>query len=198
MSSMQRWYVLFDRDIGTASSWSLSRLDSLADEVRSCFMAQHLSSPPDSGSGPNSTLQSSPTSTPPSTHSKSPTTASDSGPRPGPQDAPSGYSSIHPDISSLPAASPEDTALSDRQFFNTHASSSGRHHDTSSQPKDAPTLGALSAGTGPRGTLGQSPPAVDPVVRAMQEYPMQTFAAVNTVLFERHGYTRMQIHGNPK
>lgn len=161
-------------------------------------MAQHLSSPPDSSSGPSSPLQSSPISTPPSTHSNSPTTASDSAPRPGPQDAPSGYSSIHPDISSPPAASSEDSALSDRQSSNTHASSSGHHRDTSSQPKDAPTLGALSAGAGPHGTQGQSPPAVDRVVRAMQEYPMQTFAAVNTVLFERHGYTRMQIHGNPK
>ena len=40
--------------------------------------------------------------------------------------------------------------------------------------------------------------SLDPIATAMHQYPTQAIAALNTVLFERHGYHRMLLHGNPR
>jgi len=93
----------------------------------------------------------------------------------------------------------DNTTLTDRQCSHSSASTSESSMNTSStsQARDADRQPAVSE-TGQHHTSGQSPVANRPVAKAMQEYPMQTFAAINTVLFERHGYKRMQIHGNPR
>lgn len=105
------------------------------------------------------------------------------------------------------------TKLIDRQSSHSSASTSGpqMNNSSTSQARDADRQPAVPetgqhhtsgqspiAETGQHHTSGQSPIADRSVVKAMQEYPMQTFAAINMVLFERHGYQRMQIHGNPR
>jgi len=144
--------VLHDREVGTASSWSLSRLDSLAEEVKSCFMAQHTSLPD--------------------------------------------LSSDQDSDPTLSSSSPDSDALLDRQSSHSTASSSGEIHDHKRQSADD-SSGHPSEDDQHRAMTRLSHNQ-DPVVWAMQQYPMQTVAALNTVLFERHGYNRMQLHGNPR
>ena len=147
------------RDIGTASSWSLSRLDALADEVRTCFLAGHTR----------------------------------------PRDDASAHSM---------ESSSDDAALLDRQASNSTAGTSA--HSTQGppsmqgwQPFIAWAMSKLTGSTPKAPHLQSLPseatrPTQDPVVLAMQQYPMQTVAAINTVLFEKHGYNRMLIHGNSR
>ncbi|KAL3162279.1 hypothetical protein ABBQ32_009970 [Trebouxia sp. C0010 RCD-2024] len=147
-----------NRGIGTASSWSLSRLDALADEVRTCFLAAH---------------------TP--------------------------YSDNSSALSTEPSS--DNAALLDRQASNSSAGSSvdsfqGPLNVQGWQPFIAWAVSKLRGIMQKASHLeslapGDTPP-LDPVVMAMQQYPMQTVAAINTVLFEQHGYNRMQLHGNPR
>lgn len=147
------------RDLGTASSWSLSRLDALADEVKTCFQAQHTAQPVNA---PDHSVDS----------------------------------------------APEHAALLERQASNSNAGSS------TGSPQETPAMQfwqtwlAWAVGRF-RGVkhrpphLKQQPhednsPTLDSVVIAMQQYPMQTIAAINTVLYEQHGYNRMHLHGNPR
>ncbi|KAL0033580.1 hypothetical protein WJX79_004697 [Trebouxia sp. C0005] len=131
-----------NRHVGTASSWSLSRLDSLAEEVKSCFMAQHTSLP----------------DLPP---------------------APSSNPHIRPSIA--------------HQSDPTQIFTRNGDHAPSTQFAAGGRFVASRLVSLLRSLLGSSP-----VVPPSKEYPMQTFAAINMVLFERHGYQRMQIHGNPR
>lgn len=145
------------RDIGTASSWSLSRLDALADEIKTCFLTSHT-------------------------------------PVPG-------------DASALSTES-ADAALLDRQASNSSAgSSTDSSQDVPVMPGLQPLIAwALGKFRGPKPKASHpklpppedSRPEIDPVIMAMQQYPMQTVVAINTVLFEEHGYNRMQLHGNPR
>ena len=106
-------------------------------------------------------------------------------------------------LGSSPAIPPSEvsdtTTLADRQISHNSASTSrsSTNNSSTSQARDADRQSAVPE-TGQHQTSGQSPVADRPVAKAMREYPMQTFAAINTVLFERHGYQRMQIHGNPR
>lgn len=131
------------------SSWSLSRLDSLADEVRNCFIAQHSSLCDNQSASDNNSK-----------------------------------------------VSPEDTALLDRQSSNSSASSSAGSKQDLSVHSDSDSKEALQGSAQQAST--DAPITVDPVARAMQQYPMQTVAAINSVLFDRHGYHRMLVHGNPR
>lgn len=149
------------RGVGTASSWSLSRLDALADEVKTCFLAQQM---------PQSV----------NTNASSHSTGSAS----------------------------EDAALRDRQASNSKAGSSTESQQDVFikrvwQPLLAWAVGKVrEVKQKPPHLKQQVPegeaPTLDPVLLAMQQYPMQTVAAINTVLFDRHGYNRMQLHGNPR
>ena len=102
----------------------------------------------------------------------------------------------------------EDAALSDRQASNSNAGSSPRSLNESPGMKFWQTCIAWAVGRF-GGVSHRSPhlkqqphenklPTLDSVVIAMQQYPMQTVAAINTVLYEQHGYNRMHLHGNPR
>ncbi len=196
-----------DREVGTASSWSLSRLDSLAEEVKSCFMAQHTSLPdlPPAASsrphvGPSSAQQSDFTQTSNRNRNHAPNTNFAAGGRLVASRLLSLLRSLLGSSPVIPSSEVSDTTtLTDRQSSHSSASTSGPSMNTSStsQARDAYRQPAVSE-TGQHHTSGQSPAANMPVANAMQDYPMQTFAAINTVLFERHGYQRMQIHDNPR
>ena len=90
---------------------------------------------------------------------------------------------------------PEDAALLDRQSSNSSASSSAGSKLDVSVPSDADSKASLEL---PNHVSTDGRITIDPVVRAMQQYPMQTVAAINTVLYDRHGYHRMLVHGNPR
>ncbi|DBA77701.1 TPA: hypothetical protein ACH3X2_008400 [Trebouxia sp. C0005] len=210
-----------NRHVGTASSWSLSRLDSLAEEVKSCFMAQHTSLP-DLPPAPSSN----PHIRPSIAHQSDPTQifTRNGDHAPSTQFAAGGrfvasrlVSLLRSLLGSSPVVPPSKvsntTKLIDRQSSHSSASTSGpqMNNSSTSQARDADRQPAVPetgqhhtsgqspiAETGQHHTSGQSPIADRSVVKAMQEYPMQTFAAINMVLFERHGYQRMQIHGNPR
>lgn len=109
------------REVGSASSWSLSRLAALADEVKACFVQQHICTQP----------------------------------------SPSEAAGFKPEAGHSLIESTVEDKLS----------------NTADQP------------------VGK---AVQTIAGAMHQYPMQIIAALNTVLFERHGYRRMQLHGNPR
>ena len=196
-----------DREVGTASSWSLSRLDSLAEEVKSCFMAQHTSLPalppaPSSNphTHPSNTQRSDSTQTSTRNRNPAPDTNSAAG---GRFVASRLVTLLRSLLGSSPAIPPSEvsdaTTLADRQSSHSNASTSGSpmNKSSTSQARDADKQPAVPE-TGQHHTSGQSPVADRPVAKAMREYPMQTFAAINTVLFERHGYQRMQIHGDPR
>lgn len=196
-----------NREVGTASSWSLSRLDSLAEEVKSCFMAQHTSLP-DLPPAPRSSPHIHPSNIQQSDFSQSSTRsrnhALDTSFAAGGHFVASRLVSLLRSLLGLSPASPpsqglDATTLTDRQSSHSSASTSGPpvSHSSISQVTDADRQPAVPE-TGQHHTSGRSPVADRPVGKAMQEYPMQTFAAINTVLFERHGYQRMQIHGNPR
>ncbi len=195
-----------DREVGTASSWSLSRLDSLAEEVKSCFMAQHTSLPdlpPAPSSDPN-IHPSNPQQGDSTQTSRNCKHAPDTSPAAGGRFVASRLVTL---LRSLLGSSPavptsevsDTTTLADRQSSHSNASTSGppMSNSPTSQARDADRQPAVPE-TGQHHTSGQSPVADRPVAKAMREYPMQTFAAINTVLFDRHGYQRMQIHGGPR
>ncbi len=196
-----------DREVGTASSWSLSRLDSLAEEVKSCFMAQRTSLPdlppsPSSNpySHPSNTQQSDSTQTSTGNCNHAPSNNFAAGGRFVASRLVSLLRSLLGSSPVIPSSKVSDTTtLTDRQSSHSSASTSESSMNTSStsQARDADRQPAVSE-TGQHHTGGQSPVANRPVAKAMREYPMQTFAAINTVLFERHGYKPMQIHGNPR
>ena len=203
---MTRLVGCSDREVGTASSWSLSRLDSLAEEVKSCFLAQHTSLPdlpPAPSSSPHnhpSNTQQSDAQIPTRSRNHAPDTNSAAG---GRFVASKLVSLLRSLLGSSPAVPPSEasdaTTLTDRQSSHSSASTSGSppNNGSTSQAGDADRQPAVPE-TGQHRTSGQSPVADRPVAEAMRQYPMQTFAAINTVLFERHGYQRMQIHGNPR
>ena len=164
------------RDIGTASSWSLSRLDALADEVKTCFLEQHM---------PQAVSQN----------------ASDQITKPEDAALLDRQASVH----STSSAS-EDAALLERQASNSYTDS------ITGSSQETPTVrfwkSWLAWAVGRFRGINQrpphqqprkdKPPKLDSVVTAMQQYPMQTVAAINTVLYEQHGYNRMHLHGNPR
>ncbi|DBB00582.1 TPA: hypothetical protein ACH3X3_002277 [Trebouxia sp. C0006] len=197
-----------NREVGTASSWSLSRLDSLAEEVKACFLAQHTSLPdlPPAPSSsphihPSNTQQSDSTQTSTRTRNHAPNTQVAAG---GLFVASRLVSLLRSLLGSSPVIPPSEVSdaatLADRQASHSSASTSRppMNISSTSQARHADRQPAAVPETGQQHTSGQSPVADRPVAIAMQEYPMQTFAAINTVLFERHGYQRMQIHGNPR
>ena len=138
---------------GTASSWSLSRLDSLAEEVKSCFMQQ------------NSSFL-----IPHQQHT-------DGAPCPADNATDEDRKTSH---STASTSSPNN--------IDSSPGNNSKHDENDASPsstQDHPEAQARSS-------------AQLAVARAMLQYPMQTVAALNTVLFERHGYSRMQRHGNPR
>lgn len=86
--------------------------------------------------------------------------------------------------------------MTDRQSSHSSASSSGEDHDSRSQSNDSADAEPLLAAQ--QHSSDSLRPGHDLVAEAMKQYPMQTIAALNTVLFERHGYHRMHVHGNPR
>ena len=102
----------------------------------------------------------------------------------------------------------DEAALLDRKASNSNASSSTEGpQDTSTmqlwQSWVAWAVGRLGGAKHRTAHMKEHctedmPPTLDPVVIAMQQYPMQTVAAINTVLYEHHGYDRMHLHGNPR
>ena len=165
------------RDIGTASSWSLARLDALADEVKTCFLAQHTAQPVNA---PDHSIDS------------------------APEDA--ALLDRQASIDSTSCTS-EDAALLERQTSNNDAGSSqGSLQETPAmqfwQTWIAWAVGRFTGVKHRPPHLKQQPhnnsPTLNSVVIAMQQYPMQTVAAINTVLYEQHGYNRMHLHGNPR
>ena len=112
----------------------------------------------------------------------------------------------YPDHSTESAS--EDAVLLDRQASNSNAGSSTRSPHNSSNKHFWQTCIAWAVGR--LGGVKHRPPhlkqqlredkspTLDPAVIAMQQYPMQLVAAINTVLYEQHGYNRMHLHGNPR
>lgn len=119
------------RTIGSAPSWSLARLVSLADEVKTCFVQQHA-------------LQTQSFTTP----------------------------------NELPPVNPASTP-------DQHPS------DSTGSTGSSNSISRSSNAASPKQTT-------DAIAIAMHQYPTQAIAALNTVLFERHGYHRMLLHGNPR
>ena len=174
------FYSCCCRDVGTASSWSLSRLDALADEVKTCFWAQHTA---------NSVSLNAP-------DHRADFTSEDTA-----------LLDRHASVHSINSIS-EIAALLDRQASDRNAGSS------TGSPQEPPTMQfwqtciawAVGRVTGVKHRtphLKQQPredksPTLDSVAIAMQQYPMQTVAAINTVLYDQQGYKRMHLYGNPR
>lgn len=157
----------------------MSRLDALADEVKTCFLAQHM---------PQSGTLDAPAS---STHSVSEDATLDRQASIGSTDSTS-----------------DEADLLDRKASHSHAGSSTERPQGT--PKRQPWQTWVAWAVGWLGGVKHKTahmkeqctedilPSLDPVVIAMQQYPMQTVAAINTVLYEHHGYNRMHLHGNPR
>ena len=93
-------------------------------------------------------------------------------------------------------SSATDTSLTDRR--STHSNASTSASDPNVRPVGHDNNSGDDATLDGHHVPNQAPQKLETVFGAMQQFPMQTVAAMNTILFERHGYSRMQCHGNPR
>lgn len=196
------------RDIGSASTWSLERLDALAAEAKALFKARcSMGSAPVRPRDPPPPLD-------PKPRRKGSAAQSDS--------SLSGSSSSRRTHHPVDGMS-DETASARRQQTGTEGElmGAGSAQPSSSQGVNRQTTSRRSRGqkqgrakeetTGleaePSSSRecqigsGQTAQQLVPARQARSpvcDYPVQALAAVNSVLFERHGYRRMYRHGDPR
>ena len=187
--------------IGTASTWSLERLDALAAEASALFSARCSM-----GSLPNSRNSTTPRLKPkPERHN--PQTDR---PMPGDQTQEQGFAARQQEerrhgIRAKGEASGMKEKVSSKG--QKDRSQQGRRKERLSKgrswgpPVDEAASqnlpGSFSEGS-VRETNRHLRQLNGSAQSAVCQYPMQALAAVNDVLFERHGYRRMARHGDPR
>lgn len=208
------------REIGSASTWSLERLDALAAEAAALFRTRCLMGPaPVKPRDPPPPLEPKPRRRSTSLHLH-PDSAATRGNGQGTADSKASASSAENQQQSTgrgtgsgPNSPVSDSGRLDdgsvgvtRSRVNGPNSRKGRRQKQGRQggPGTADTAELSSSREGqrrqsrPRAHERHKLGPVRGVRSPVCDYPVQALAAVNDVLFERHGYRRMTRHGDPR